>query len=435
MNAVEELLAAWLPRQRWYAGKGRRLRTVKAERVATVQEGDPRLDVYVVTAHDDRYQVPLSVRGTPSEPLAYAIVGEAAGEFLYDGPSDSAVNGAWLRLIAERAHVGGVTFDGEIDAGDMPGRPVGAEQSNTSLVYGDTYILKLYRRLTDSPNPDLEVHRALTAVGSTAIAPASGWIEGAGSTLGLLQPYVKGGTDGWQLALTSVRDLYAERDLHAEEVGGDFAPESHRLGAVTATLHADLARALPSRIAPADEAAEMAKLLRARLSAAVEAVPELRPYAPAIEAVYAGVDSTGEVPVQRIHGDFHLGQTLRTGDGWLVLDFEGEPARPLAERTALMSPLRDVAGMLRSFDYAARHLLAGHPESDQLGYRAVEWADRNRSAFCEGYADAAGYDPREAVGLLRAFELDKAVYEVRYEVSPRPSWLSIPLAGIERLVG
>jgi maltokinase len=435
VSQLEDVLTGWLPKQRWYAAKGGVLRTVRAEKVTTLREGDPRLDLYVVETQGDRYQVPLSFRREQSEPLAYALVGEVGGWFCYDAPHDAAVNATWLRLIGERATVGGVTFDGEIADGDMPGRPMGAEQSNTSLVYGDTYILKLYRRLTDAPNPDLEIARALSAIGSTAIAPALGWVEGAGSTLALLQPFMKGATDGWALALTSVRDLYAERDLHAEEVGGDFAPEACRLGALTATLHDDLARALPSRLSTPEENAATAELVRARLAAAADAVPELRPYADGIEAVYDGVAGAGPVRVQRIHGDLHLGQCLRTGDGWLILDFEGEPARPLAERTTLMSPLRDVAGMLRSLDYAARYELAGRPESGQLGYRAVEWADRNRDAFCDGYAQASGSDPRDEAVLLRAFELDKAVYEVRYEMAHRPSWVSIPLSGIERLVG
>jgi maltokinase len=436
VTGLDAVLAEWLPKQRWYADKSRALPSVSASLVASV-DGEPRLDLYVVTAHDDRYQVWLSSRHEPVEWLEHALVGALPdGTHVYDAPHDPDVNGTWLRLLASSASLDGVTFAGSgIESAELEARPLGAEQSNTSLVYGDAYILKLYRRLTDSPNPDLEVLRALAEVGSTVVAPALGWVEGAGSTLGLLQPFLKGATDGWALALTSVRDLYAERDLHAEEVGGDFAPEACRLGAVTACLHDDLARALPSRTASADEAAATARMLRSRLAAAVEAVPELAPYEAAIGAAYDDVATVGPVAVQRIHGDLHLGQCLRTGDGWVVLDFEGEPARPLAERTALMSPLRDVAGMLRSFDYAARHLLADRPDSAQLVYRAAEWADRNRDAFCDGYAEQAGTDPRSAAALLRAFELDKAVYEVRYEASHRPSWLGIPLAGIERLVG
>jgi maltokinase len=232
-----------------------------------------------------------------------------------------------------------------------------------------------------------------------------------------------------------VRDLYAEADLHADEVGGDFAGESERLGATTAEVHALLARVLPSRLADEAENAATAKQMHERLDAAVAVVPELAPYADGLRAAYDAVAALpGGVPVQRIHGDLHLGQALRVDDGWKIIDFEGEPARPLSERTALMSPLRDVAGMLRSFDYAAQHLLAEQPSSHGLAYRANEWAERNRDAFCDGYARACGRDPREDTVLLRAMELDKAVYEVVYEARNRPSWLPIPLGSIERLV-
>jgi maltokinase len=237
------------------------------------------------------------------------------------------------------------------------------------------------------------------------------------------------------MATASVRDLFAEGDLHADEVGGDFASEAERLGAATAEVHALMARTLPSRTAGPDDSQATARQLHERLDAATAVVSELAPYADAIRAAYAEIaELTDPVPIQRVHGDLHLGQVLRTQDGWVLLDFEGEPARTLAERTALMSPLRDVAGMLRSFDYAARHLLAERPGEQHLAYRAAEWAERNRTAFCDGYASAAGSDPRKASVLLRAFELDKAVYEVVYEARNRPSWLPIPLGSIERLV-
>jgi maltokinase len=271
-----------------------------------------------------------------------------------------------------------------------------------------------------------------------------GWLEGrwldttdeeaATASLAMAQEYLHNATEGWEMAKTSVRDLYAEADLHADEVGGDFASEAFRLGAATAEVHQALAATLPTGELDRKELLELADGMRARLARAAEEVPALHAHAAALDAAFgdlAGLDEP--VRVQRVHGDFHLGQVMRTLDGWKLLDFEGEPARPLEERRSLDSPLKDVAGMLRSFDYAARHLLADHPPDPQREYRAAEWAQRNRDAFCDGYAEASGSDPRRRTVLLRAFETDKAVYEVVYEARNRPRWLPIPMSAIARL--
>ena len=251
----------------------------------------------------------------------------------------------------------------------------------------------------------------------------------------MLQTFVPNASDGWRLATASVRDLYAEGDLHADEVGGDFAADSERLGAATASVHADMAQVLPDRAGRrATGTRTVAEQMGERLTAAIEVVPQLAEHADGLRALYAAVAESREPVVrQRVHGDLHLGQVLRTATGWIVLDFEGEPARPLAARRELDSPLRDVAGMLRSFDYAARHMLVEQPDDPQRAYRAQEWATRNRSAFCTGYSTASGLDPCGESPLLRAFEADKAVYECVYEARNRPHWLMIPLNSLSRL--
>jgi maltokinase len=450
----------YLGHQRWFAGKGRSWRVGQVTTVAHLREPGPdvtgvRIDVVQVTYDDgetETYQLPLVFYPEPAPHLSHAYVGEEVDDegrlrVAYDALHDKDCTGLWVEGIAGSGRGPSWAFHREPTATELPpGGPsivIGAEQSNTSLVFGDSLILKVFRKVSPGLNPDIEMHGALAAAGSTHIAAPLGWLEGTWedpsggqvtASLAMAQAFLKGATDGWELALTSVRDLYAEADLHADEVGGDFAGEAGRLGEATAEVHLALAEVLPTGQLERKELAAVADGMRARLDRAAAEVAPLAPYAEALRRAFDDVAGLEEpVHVQRVHGDYHLGQVMRTLDGWVLLDFEGEPARPLAERRALESPVKDVAGMLRSFDYAARHLLADHPGDAQRAYRAGEWADRNRDAFLDGYARAGGRDPREQPVLLRAFETDKAVYEVLYEARNRPTWLQIPMAAIHRL--
>ena len=460
LDQLGELLHAWLPAQRWFAGKGQEFQVEDVQQVGPLTEWPFRSDVWLVRLrYDDgapeTYQVPLVRRPEPVETLHHVLVGETPSDlgrdWWYDALHDKEVTDAWLRHAEGNDVAGGIGFHlgpGVTDLPvDAPSLVLTAEQSNTSLVYGDDAILKVFRRMAPGTNPDIEVHEALGRVhdqgGDRHVARLLGHVSGrwvdesgaeVGGSLAMLQEFFRTATDGWELAKTSVRDLYAEADLHADEVGGDFAGEAHRLGVATAEVHADLANALPTGILGREDLVDMAAAMRARLDRAVAAVPELAEFASGLRAAYEAVaDHPPGVPMQRIHGDYHLGQVLRTVHRWVVLDFEGEPAKSLAERNMLDSPLRDVAGMLRSFEYAARHLLADRPAEPGLAYRAEEWADRNRTAFCDGYAEAAGRDPRDESVLLRAYEADKVVYEAVYEARNRPHWLAIPIASLTRL--
>src|SRR3712207_4349582 len=452
MNALTGLFRDWMPSQRWFGGKGREWAGVEEESFF-LDRSHPVLSIHRVTVTytdgaTETYLVPLSWRDHAAEELASALIGTVAHEngenHAYDAMRDREATASWLTHLAEGATVGPMRFvpgeGAEIPAG-LPGDILSTEQSNTSLVYGQEAILKLFRRLEPGLNPDVEVHDALRHTENQHIAPLLGHIEiddpdpaNPPATVAMLQTFVPNASDGWRLATASVRDLYAEGDLHADEVGGDFAADSERLGAATASVHADMAQVLPTEEADRDWFGTVAQQMNERLDAAIEVVPQLAEHADGLRAVYAAVAETPEPVVrQRVHGDLHLGQVLRTATGWIVLDFEGEPARPLAARRELDSPMRDVAGMLRSFDYAARHMLVEQPGDPQRAYRAQEWAERNRSAFCAGYSAASGMDPCGDSPLLRAFEADKAVYECVYEARNRPHWLMIPLQSLSRL--
>ncbi|QWF82684.1 maltokinase N-terminal cap-like domain-containing protein [Amycolatopsis sp. CA-230715] len=436
-------LPAWLPGQRWFAGKDRPVTGVVPLATTVLIDGDPLLlHVVVEVAQGDRrepYQLLVGRRSHPPEVSASSWIGELAG---YEASGDADLTAILLDLMARGERVGSLVFAHEPGvelAVELRARPITAEQSNTSLVYGGQYILKLFRKLSAGENKDLLLHRALQAAGCEHIAPTLGSITGelAGKpvTIGMLQQFLPDAVDGWAMATTSVRDLMAEPELGPDEVGGDFAGEAERLGSAVAAVHADLARALGTEPLDDHELARTVKGMTDRLDEVAARVPGLVPHVPGLRAAFEALSSApaNSIAMQYIHGDLHLGQVLRTVNGWLLLDFEGEPAAPVEERHALRSPLRDVAGMLRSFDYAAQQLLVGQDADPLLTERALEWARRNRAAFCDGYAKAADEsigDPRDHGALLRAFELDKAVYEVAYEHANRPDWLGVPLSSI-----
>jgi maltokinase len=450
MSALTDILADWMPGQRWFGSKGREWAGVTEEGFF-LDQSDPALSVHRVRVSytdgvTETYLVPLSWRNAPADELSSAFVGAVPSgsgtNYAYDAMRDREATVPWLTHLVAASTVGPMRFHpagvAHIPEG-VPGDIISGEQSNTSLVYGESAILKLFRRLEPGLNPDVEIHDALRQADNAHIAPLLGYIEidepgQESSTVAMLQSFVANASDGWRLATSSVRDLYAEADLHADEVGGDFAGESERLGEATASVHSDLARVLPTETAERDWYTAVSEQMNARLEAALAVVPDLAEHAEALRALYAAVADTDEPVVrQRVHGDLHLGQVLRTTTGWIVLDFEGEPARPLASRRELDTPLRDVAGMLRSFDYAARHMLVEQPEDQQRAYRAQEWAERNRQAFCAGYSAAHGITLSSDSALLRAFEADKAVYECVYEARNRPNWLMIPLSSLSRL--
>jgi maltokinase len=454
MTVAGDLLREWMPHQRWFGGKGREWADV-AESGFFLERENPVLSVHRVhvTYADggrETYLIPVSWRDHPTEELSHAFIGAVTFEgrelYGYDAMRDRDATVPWLKHLVDASTVGPLRFSpagvADIPEG-LPGDIVSGEQSNTSLIYGDQAIFKLFRRLEPGLNPDVEVHAALRQTDNEHIAPLLGYVEiddadpqVPAATAAMLQTFVPNASDGWRLATASVRDLYAEGDLHADEVGGDFAADSERLGAATASVHADLAKVLPTEPADPRWFAGLAEGMNQRLDAALEVVPQIGEHVEGLRALYSAVaDSSEPVVRQRVHGDLHLGQVLRTATGWIMLDFEGEPARPLAERRQLDSPMRDVAGMLRSFDYAARHMLVEQPGDQQRAYRAQEWADRNRKAFCDGYSEASGLDPCGDSPLLRAFEADKAVYECVYEARNRPNWLNIPLHSLSRLSG
>ncbi len=456
-------LTTYLAEARWFAGKGRAYDVTDVRRVATLP-GPPVVTIDVVTVSypgtgspdggepaTELYQMPLSHYAEPQERIGHAHIGPHTDDALgdvhsYDAVHDRAAMAVYLHAFASTdPHssqvIGGLTFhriDGhELDT-ESHSTLFSGEQSNSSVAFGEDSLLKVFRKVNPGRNPDIEIHRALTEAESPNVAALYGWVEAADLDLGLIQQFLRTASDGWDLALSSVRNLFAEADLHADEVGGDFAGEAERLGAAVAKVHGVLREHFPTQTWSGDDLTSLAGAMRGRLDAQLVDVPALAPYVEGVRAAFDQVAALEDgIAVQRVHGDLHLGQTLRVVHNWKLVDFEGEPAKPLADRVLPDSPWRDVAGMLRSFDYAARSVerdfvLEAGDAADQLSFRAVEWVERNRAAFLAGYLGGRTLSEGERV-LVDAYEADKAVYEVGYEARNRPSWITIPLSALARL--
>ncbi|HEY1564376.1 MAG TPA: phosphotransferase [Gaiellaceae bacterium] len=440
MTMDERALIEYVTRQRWYGAKSRTVSHSEVLDTVTIRQAEPQLSLALVelrfdTGAHDLYQLLFS-----GEPDGGAFDGLAEDA----GIAREIVSAMRTGLTLQGAQ--GVAEFSPAEDFSALGRELGAarlvasEQSNSSVIFDEALILKVFRRLEPGINPELEMLRFLTEQGFRNIPALGGWYAYSGgpltATLGLLQEYVAGAVGGWELALGEISS----------------APESlldrlGRLGEVTAQMHTALG-ADPNDLAfaPEEPSVESLGLLTATVDEEIARVflslPEdddrLAPIVGRGEEVreqlrlltHAG--SSGRVI--RTHGDYHLGQALWSHNDWIVLDFEGEPARTLVERRRKRSPLRDVAGMLRSFAYAATaaELTRGADVPD-------DWEERARARFLESYLDTvdpALLPPGEAAieRLLAVFELEKAVYELRYELDNRPDWVGIPVTGIERLM-
>lgn len=428
---LEQDLAAWLPTQRWFASSDTAA-TVRIRGRWVLVPGDPQVEIVIVDTGATSYVVPLvfcdtAFKGDP--------IGRDHGRLVYDATELGyghkvlldAATALWVEGVGDCTTLTG-RAEGEIP-GIASSKKFTGEQSNTSIMYeltdDSTIILKVFRVLAAGLNPDVILTRALAEAGSPHVAAPRGstlgtWQENGHEATGHLlvaQEFLTGSTDAWQVMTDSAAAGVLDEDA------------IEALGAATRSIHSTLASVMPTDEAGEDTRRTLVAAWRRRADDAVSRVPELERRRADIDAVYRAAEESSAWPsLQRIHGDLHLGQVLDAPDrGWVILDFEGEPLRPLTERTAPDLALRDVAGMLRSFDYVGGHVTRHGADPDA----AAQWTEGAQKAFLRGYGEL----PNGSADLLRALELDKALYEVSYEISHRPDWLDVPLAGVEAILG
>jgi maltose alpha-D-glucosyltransferase / alpha-amylase len=461
LDRLEELLPRYLSASRWYRAKTRTIQHVSVHDVIALREEFflVVVDVEYLEKDSDRYVLPVEVPClTTSAPEALAI----------DALANPHLRDALLKAVAANAVFRGAKgwfAAAHASAFQLPANPVEsfvsrAEQSNTSIIYPGHFIFKLFRKIEPGINPDLEVGGFLTEHGFRNIPAFLGSLEykdAAGSyTAGILQQFVPNHGDAWKYTMDELAAFFkrAESTPDSPHLLDGYLASARLLGIRTAEMHTALAGTYAGDFAPEPFTAADARQLREEITAQAGRVFELlRLKLSSLDEPTAGLAfqvlalepqildrlaklnellTSGPVRI-RIHGDYHLGQVLFTGDDFMIIDFEGEPARPLAERRSKALAMRDVAGMLRSFDYAAYAAPETHGRNQTW---AAFWLIQVTAAYLEAYFEtAAGHpyisaDPAGNKFLLDVFLLQKALYEVAYELNNRPDWVYIPLRGI-----
>ena len=420
---TEQPLEAWwevISGARWFAGKGLSATLVELTPLPWLTRPGqlPAVRPEVATVRytggvDERYLVLVGYTAEPQAPVVCERTEPGLGRVqVVQASADAGCMRALLGALTEPGQPAMEWLEASAIDPEASTRVWGGDQSNTTICLGDDRLFKLFRKLEPGRNLDVEVLAALSGSGVTPALYGTlvGELPGGGQAdLGMFVERIQGVRDGWEWACEACAE---ERDI---------AAEAAELGRALARVHARLADAFGTS---ATSGAALAEVMVERLRAAVAQVPDLTGFQAAAERTFAALDGV-ELGTQRVHGDFHLGQVLRADDGWTIIDFEGEPLKPLAERRQPDSVWRDVAGMLRSFDYVR----GAHP--DPTSSQAGAWSRSARRAFLDGYCSSAAPEP----SVLHAYELDKAVYEVVYETRNRPGWVHIPLGAVHEVAG
>ncbi|HEY3898879.1 MAG TPA: putative maltokinase [Chthoniobacter sp.] len=482
----ENLLPAYIPRCRWFAGKARNPRRFTIQDLIPISS-EPRaarlmlVRVEYADLSSETYLLPLQfVSGPRAVELAgqhpAAIVHSFSAGVLCDAIHDPEFRAALFTLMQQRATIPGAKGKltgypgpalGEVDHKSVS-RPLAVEQSNSSIIYGEKIFLKLYRRLEAGINSDAEILRFLSRQGFAHTPPFAGAIEyqgedGQNCVMSLATGLVPNNGDAWSFALRELARWFAAHlagnVTEAAKIEQNCLARAAQLGTRTGELHLALASdpsdpdfsPQPLGARDGQELAEgilaSAELVYNLIASKLDALPDparnlaqrFLSAAPALRSRALSIPAN--VAKVRTHGDYHLGQVIETGGDFVIIDFEGEPLRSLATRRERRSPFRDVAGMLRSFDYAAHAALDAQPmHQETLAGPAANWSVKAQQAFLDAWmavtrnAVFRAANPQEEQALLEAFLLEKALYEVVYEINNRPTWLPIPLRGVLRLI-